>query len=196
MGKFLPENATNLGKMNHSHFIWTSVLTPLAPSLLHPAFIHLWQFYYKLCRWLEAQEPKRMLHGDGPKCWGVVEYIMVSPPCSMTVIIPRTLWTNILSIPEKTHWRRQDKILSIYNLPPTLLQSIQQRYLTLRCEKTKDLRIWPYVSLNKLHAKYRKLHIQSKYPQCSLDTQHIVLSPFRHSKNFQISTSCSYFEIC
>lgn len=32
MGKFLLENATNLGKMNHSHFIWTSVLTPLSPS--------------------------------------------------------------------------------------------------------------------------------------------------------------------
>lgn len=31
MGKFLLENATNLGKMNHSHFIWTSVLTP-SPS--------------------------------------------------------------------------------------------------------------------------------------------------------------------
>lgn len=32
MGKFLLENATNLGKMNHSHFIWTSVLTPPPPS--------------------------------------------------------------------------------------------------------------------------------------------------------------------
>lgn len=32
MGKFLLENATNLGKMNHSHFIWTSVLTPPLPS--------------------------------------------------------------------------------------------------------------------------------------------------------------------
>lgn len=31
MGKFLLENATNLGKMNHSHFIWTSVLTPALP---------------------------------------------------------------------------------------------------------------------------------------------------------------------
>ena len=32
MGKFLLENAANLGKMNHSHFIWTSVLAPPSSS--------------------------------------------------------------------------------------------------------------------------------------------------------------------
>lgn len=30
---FCLKNATNLGKMNHSHFIWTSVLTPSSPPL-------------------------------------------------------------------------------------------------------------------------------------------------------------------
>lgn len=77
MGKFLQENATNLGKMNHSHFIWTSVLPPQTPHH-HPllqTFIHLWQFYYNLCRWLEAREPQRMLRGDGPTCRGAVEFI-------------------------------------------------------------------------------------------------------------------------
>lgn len=38
MGKFLLENAANLGKMNHSHFIWTSVLTPPAAPPPRPDF--------------------------------------------------------------------------------------------------------------------------------------------------------------
>lgn len=50
MGKFLLENATNLGKRNHSHFIWTSVLT---------------QQLVQVAGGLEA---KKMPHGDGPKC--------------------------------------------------------------------------------------------------------------------------------
>lgn len=41
MGKFLLENVTNLGKMNHSHFIWTSVLSPFLLSFpLHPPDFH------------------------------------------------------------------------------------------------------------------------------------------------------------
>lgn len=71
MGKFLPENVTNLGKMNHSHFIWTSVLTP-AP-LLH-TFIHLWQFYYNLCRCCRIRSQKGMPHEDDPKFRGLVEF--------------------------------------------------------------------------------------------------------------------------
>lgn len=71
MGKFLLENVTNLGKMNHSHFIWTSVLTPT--PLLH-IFIHLWQFYYNLCRCCRIRSQKGMLHGDSPKYWGLVEF--------------------------------------------------------------------------------------------------------------------------
>lgn len=70
MGKFLLENVTNLGKMNHSHFIWTSVLTPT--PLLH-TFIHLWQFYYNLCRCCRIRSQKVMLHGEDPKHWGLVE---------------------------------------------------------------------------------------------------------------------------
>lgn len=70
MGKSLLENVTNLGKMNHSHFIWTSVLT--STPLLH-TFIHLWQFYYNLCRCCRSRSQKGMLHGEDPKHWGLVE---------------------------------------------------------------------------------------------------------------------------
>lgn len=71
MGKFLPENVTNLGKMNHSHFIWTSALTP---TPLLRTFIHLWQFYYNLCRCCRTGSQKGMLHGDDPKSRGLVEF--------------------------------------------------------------------------------------------------------------------------
>lgn len=55
MGKFLPENVTNLGKMNHSHFIWTSVLTPAPP----PPHIHSFvTVLLQLVQVLQDREPK------------------------------------------------------------------------------------------------------------------------------------------
>lgn len=149
MGKFLLENATNLGKMNHSHFIWTSVLTPpppLSPPLLQ-TFIHLWQFYYNLCRWLEAQEPKRMLHGDGPKCWGVVECVTVFPPCAIWL----SLHLGQSHLKRHTGQNKQDFFcfLSCCRMPPTMPEFTQQRCLTLRCEKKKQIKVSQATSLRK-----------------------------------------------
>lgn len=132
MGKFLLENATNLGKMNHSHFIWTSVLTPPLPSPpLLQTFIHLWQFYYNLCRWLEAQEPKRMLHGDGPKCWGVVECVMVFPPC--------TIWLSLhlgqSHLKRHTGQNKQDFFFFV------LLQNASH-YAGVHSTKMFDFKVW------------------------------------------------------
>lgn len=51
-------SATNLGKMNHSHFIWTSVLTSL-PHDLH-SFVTV---LLDVLQVVEAQQ-----RGDGPRC--------------------------------------------------------------------------------------------------------------------------------
>lgn len=55
MGKFLRENVTNLGKMSHSHFIWTSVLTPTPLLHIHSFVTVLLQ----LVQVLQDLEPKR-----------------------------------------------------------------------------------------------------------------------------------------
>jgi len=130
MGKFLLENATNLSKMNHSHFIWTSVLTPPRhPSYffllsLLPTFIHLWQFYYKLCRWLEAQESNKNAAWRRSKMlrsrW--VSNDVYSVLCSMSVTILMTFSTITLSTPEKTHQtKNKGKFVSVSNFCWNLL---------------------------------------------------------------------------
>lgn len=74
------------------HTLFGHLCYPPSPPHRLQTFIHLWQFYYNLCRWLEAQEPKKNVAWRWSKiqrgCW---DYIGVSSTLCTAVAILRIL---------------------------------------------------------------------------------------------------------
>lgn len=98
---FLPENATNLGKMNHSHFIWTSVLTP--PSSPPPDFHSFVTVLLQLVQVAGGSGAKRNATWRWSKMLSCGVYNMVFPSCTTTVTILGTLSANKPSTLEKAY---------------------------------------------------------------------------------------------